>query len=129
MPRGPRREPPAPKRSRRSGSAAGAGVLRNAPGTGRMGVVAAMLCNGRARALWRAVRHSETLLVRVYDEDLEAWAGWEKQSWRRPAATADAASTSGRNQETVLLRSSRGGGATRIKALGYGAINGMEMRW
>lgn len=50
MPRGPRRRPPvttaAPKRSRRTGSVgAGAGVLRNAPGTGRTGVVAAILCN------------------------------------------------------------------------------------
>lgn len=48
VPKGPRREPPAPKRSRRTGSAAGAGVLRNAPGTGRMGVVAAMLYHVRA---------------------------------------------------------------------------------
>lgn len=47
MPKGPRREPAAPKRSRRTESGAGAGVLMNAPGTGRMGVVAAILCKGR----------------------------------------------------------------------------------
>lgn len=58
MPKGPRRGPPAPKRSRRSGSAAGAGVLRNAPGTGRTGVVVAMICDGCLRALGGATRHS-----------------------------------------------------------------------
>lgn len=50
VPKGPRREPPvtaAPKRSRRteSDAGAGAGVLRNAPGTWRTGVVVAMLCS------------------------------------------------------------------------------------
>lgn len=63
MPKGPRREPPAPKRSRRTGSAAGAGVLRNAPGTGRMGVMAAMLYNVRAWAPERAARHSGHFLT------------------------------------------------------------------
>lgn len=89
VPKGPRREPPAPKRSRRTGSAAGAGVFRNAPGTGRMGVMAAMLCDVRAWALGRAARHSGPLLACVSDglEALRGLTGWRErqagEGWQR----------------------------------------------
>lgn len=51
---------PAPKRSRRKGSVAGAGVLKNAPGTGRTGVAAISWELGLGAALaWLAVSQSE----------------------------------------------------------------------
>lgn len=79
MPKGPRREPAAPKRSRRTGSGAGAGVLRNAPGTGRMGVVAAILSRGYGQAL---TPETEGLFGRVSNVS-RARVGWSERVARR----------------------------------------------
>lgn len=121
VPKGPRREPPAPKRSRRTGSAAGAGVLRNAPGTGRMGVVAAMLCNVRGLALWEGGRLDDRGSPCPCLSLMQAWTSEKRKNSSRSS------SMSGRNQKTVAS-CSRGGVDERTEALDYGGIQGLEIR-